>query len=111
MVSLALKFGQLIHPSLGMKISTVKHLDTVQCFHPFTDELKVNGKAKGLEFYLRFFLFGCKTTGLSFEASDEPGKDPGNHLYQENPRVILLLLGYPFKNRMTKTGLNQISVI
>lgn len=69
MVSLALKFGQLIHPSLGMKISTVKHLDTVQCFHPFTDELKVNGKAKGLEFYLRFFLFGCKTTGLSFEAS------------------------------------------
>lgn len=111
MLSLALKFGQLIHPRLDMKISIVKHLDTVQCLHPFTDELKVDGKVKGLEFYLEFFLVGCRTTGLPFEASDEPGKDPGNNQYQENPRVILLLLGYPFINRMTKTGLNQTSVI
>lgn len=54
--------------------------------------------------------YPLRITGLSFEATDDPGKDPGNHLYQENP-VILLLLGYPFKNRTTKTGLNQTWVI
>lgn len=110
MVSLALKFGQLIHPSVGMKTSIRKDLNTVQCWHPFTYELKVSGRVKGLGFYLVFFLFDCRTIRLSFKANDEPGKDPGNHLYQENP-VILLSLGYPFKNRTTKTGLNQTSVI
>lgn len=85
MVSVTLKFGQLIHPSLDMKISIAEHLDIVQCLHPFTYELRDDGRVKGLEFYLNFFLFGCRTTGLSFEASDEPGKDPRIHLYQENP--------------------------
>lgn len=55
MVSVALKFGQLIHLSLGMKISIAEHLDIVQCLHPFTYELRVDGRVKGLEYYLFFF--------------------------------------------------------
>lgn len=51
MVSLALMFGQVIHSSLSMKISIAKHLDTVQCLHPFTYELKVSGRVKGLGFW------------------------------------------------------------
>lgn len=97
-MSLTLKFGQLIHPSLDMKISIAKHLDTVQCLHPFTYELRVDGRVK----VLGFWVFSC----LVAEQQDYPlrrvmNKDPGNHLYQKNP-VLLLLQGYPFKNRTTK---------
>lgn len=97
-------------PQLGYENFYSKAFRYSTVFASFYGELKVNGRVKGLGFYLFFFLFGCRTTGLFFKANDESGKDPGSHPYQENP-VILLSLGYPFKNQMTKTGLNQTLVI
>lgn len=82
MGSLALKFEQLIYPSLGMKISTAKAVDTIECSHPFSMTLRWGAGGEACDFFFFFFLFpfGCRTTGLSFEESGEPGKDPGNHL-------------------------------
>lgn len=56
MGSLALKFEQLIDPSLGMKISTAKALDTIECSHPFSMTLRWGAGGEACDFLGVFFL-------------------------------------------------------
>lgn len=53
MGSLALKFEQLIYPSLGTKISKAKPLDIVECSHPFSMSLRGGGQGR------RLVIFFC----------------------------------------------------